>query len=149
MDARDAGVILDIPIDRKSLAEVTGEALEAINRRISQRVFVCANSHSLVVAQHDFGFQSALTQANLVVADGVGVTVMAKLAGARSALGLREPITSKVCRTHSSNEVAGASSFLDHRSESLILLPSALQSISIPNTMRHGFSTIRLMERRG
>ncbi len=81
MDARDAGIFLDIPIDRKSLAEVTEEALEAINRRISQRVFVCANPHSLVVAQHDLGFQSALTQANLVVADGVGVTVMAKLAG--------------------------------------------------------------------
>jgi N-acetylglucosaminyldiphosphoundecaprenol N-acetyl-beta-D-mannosaminyltransferase len=61
--------------------KVTEEALEAINRRMSQRVFVCANPHSLVVAQQDHGFQSALTQANLVVADGVGVTVMAKLAG--------------------------------------------------------------------
>jgi N-acetylglucosaminyldiphosphoundecaprenol N-acetyl-beta-D-mannosaminyltransferase len=81
MDARDAGIFLGIPIDRKNLAEVTEEALEAINRRMSQRVFVCANPHSLVVAQHDLGFQSALTQANLVVADGVGVTVMAKLAG--------------------------------------------------------------------
>ena len=81
MDARDVGIFLGIPIDRKNLAEVTEEALEAINRRMSQRVFVCANPHSLVVAQHDLGFQSALTQANLVVADGVGVTVMAKLAG--------------------------------------------------------------------
>jgi N-acetylglucosaminyldiphosphoundecaprenol N-acetyl-beta-D-mannosaminyltransferase len=81
MDARDAGIFLGIPIDRKNLAKVTEEALEAINRRMSQRVFVCANPHSLVVAQHDLGFQSALTQANLVVADGVGVTVMAKLAG--------------------------------------------------------------------
>jgi N-acetylglucosaminyldiphosphoundecaprenol N-acetyl-beta-D-mannosaminyltransferase len=81
MDARDAGIFLGIPIDRKNLAEVTEEALEAINRRMSQRVFVCANPHSLVVAQYDLGLQSALTQANLVVADGVGVTVMAKLAG--------------------------------------------------------------------
>jgi N-acetylglucosaminyldiphosphoundecaprenol N-acetyl-beta-D-mannosaminyltransferase len=81
MDARDVGILLDIPIDRRSLEEVTEEALEAINRGISQRVFVCANPHSLVVAQHDHGFQSALTQANMVVADGIGVTVMAKLAG--------------------------------------------------------------------
>lgn len=81
MEARDVGIILDIPIDRKSLPEVIEEALESINRRISQRVVVCANPHSLVVAQYDLGFQSALKQANLVVVDGVGVTVMAKLAG--------------------------------------------------------------------
>jgi N-acetylglucosaminyldiphosphoundecaprenol N-acetyl-beta-D-mannosaminyltransferase len=81
MGARDAGILLGIPIDRKSLAEVTEEALQAINRKISQRVFVCANPHSLVVAQHDIGFQSALTQAGLVVADGIGVSFMARLIG--------------------------------------------------------------------
>ena len=81
MDARDASILLGIPIDRKSLAEVTEEALEAINRRMSQRVFACANPHSLVAAQHDDCFQSALTHANLVVADGVGVSLMARLVG--------------------------------------------------------------------
>lgn len=81
MSARDAGILLGIPIDRKSLAEVTEEALQAINRKISQRVFVCANPHSLVVAQHDTGFQSALRQAGLVVADGIGVSFMARLIG--------------------------------------------------------------------
>ena len=81
MGARDAGTLLDIPIDRKSLAEVTEEALHAINRGISQRVFVCANPHSLVVAQGDLSFQSALTQANLVVADGVGVSLIARMVG--------------------------------------------------------------------
>ena len=81
MGARDAGILLGIPIDRKSLAEVTEEALQAINRKISQRVFVCANPHSLVVAQHDDSFQSALTHAKLVVADGIGVSFMARLVG--------------------------------------------------------------------
>lgn len=81
MGARDAGILLGIPIDRKPLAEVTAEALQAINRKMSPRVFACANPHSLVVAQHDGSFQSALTQANLVVADGVGVTFMARLVG--------------------------------------------------------------------
>jgi len=81
MGARDAGILLDIHINRMSLAEITEEALQAINRKISQRVFVCANPHSLVVAQHDLGFQSALTQADLVVADGVGVSSMARLVG--------------------------------------------------------------------
>jgi N-acetylglucosaminyldiphosphoundecaprenol N-acetyl-beta-D-mannosaminyltransferase len=81
MGARGAGTLLDINIDRMSLAEVTEEALQAINRKISQIVFVCANPHSLVVAQHDYGFQSALTQADLVVADGIGVSFMARLVG--------------------------------------------------------------------
>ena len=81
MGARDAGILLGIPIDRKSLAEITEDALQAINRKISQRVFVCANPHSLVVAQHDIVFQSALTQAGLVVADGIGVSFMARLIG--------------------------------------------------------------------
>lgn len=81
MGARDAGILLGIPIDRKSLAEVTEEALHATNRRMSQRVFACANPHSLVVAQLDDYFQSALTHANLVVADGVGVSLMARMVG--------------------------------------------------------------------
>ena len=132
MDARDAGVILDIPIDRKSLAEITEEALEAINRRISQRVVVCANPHSLVVAQHDLGFQSALTQANLVVADGVGVTIMAKLAGVQ--IGPRITGTDYFQGVLNSLQQRGGGRvfFLDHRSEFLILLPSALPPIIPP-----------------
>jgi N-acetylglucosaminyldiphosphoundecaprenol N-acetyl-beta-D-mannosaminyltransferase len=81
MDVRDAGTLLNVHIDRMSLSEITEEALQAINRKISQRVFLCANPHSLVVAQHDPQFQSALTQADLVVADGVGVSFMARLVG--------------------------------------------------------------------
>jgi len=81
LGARDAGILLGIPIDRKSLAEVTEDSLQAINGSMPQRVFACANPHSLVVAQDDHSFQSALTQANPVVADGVGVTFMARLVG--------------------------------------------------------------------
>lgn len=81
MGARDACVLLSIPIDRKSLSVATAESLQAIDQRMSQRVFACANPHSLLVAQGDPSFQSALTNANLVVADGVGVTFMARLVG--------------------------------------------------------------------
>ena len=81
MGARNAGTLLDIDIARMSLAEATEEALQAIDRKRFQRVFVCANPHSIVVAQHDLGFQSALRQADLVVADGVGVSLMARLLG--------------------------------------------------------------------
>ena len=81
MTTRAADSFLNIHIDRMSLTEITEETLRAINRKTSQRVFVCANPHSLVVAQGDPGFQAALTQADLVVADGIGVSLMARLAG--------------------------------------------------------------------
>lgn len=81
MRTRDAGLLLGIPIDKKSLEETAEEALQAIDRRITPIVFACANPHSLVVAQGDLSFQSALTQANLVVADGIGVSFMARLVG--------------------------------------------------------------------
>lgn len=81
MFARDAGVLLDIPIDCKSLPIAVQDSFAAIERQRPQIVFACANPHSLVVAQHDLGFQSALTQADFVAADGVGVSLMARLAG--------------------------------------------------------------------
>jgi N-acetylglucosaminyldiphosphoundecaprenol N-acetyl-beta-D-mannosaminyltransferase len=83
MDRRGADSLLGIHIDRMSLSDLIEETLQAINRTISQRVFVCANPHSLVVAQHDLGFQTALAQADLVVSDGMGVSLMARLAGAQ------------------------------------------------------------------
>jgi len=81
MTTHAAESLLNIPIDRMSLAEITEETLRAINRKTSQRVFVCANPHSLVVAQRDLSFQAALTQADFVAADGVGVSLMARLVG--------------------------------------------------------------------
>lgn len=77
---RDAGVVLGIPIDRKSLVDVVQESMHAIDRRVPQRVFACANPHSLVVAQQDTDLYSALTHADLVVADGVGASVVARWA---------------------------------------------------------------------
>ena len=48
---------------------------------MSQKVFACANPHSLVAAHHDGSFHFALSHANLVAADGVGMTFMARLVG--------------------------------------------------------------------
>lgn len=80
---RDAGILLGIPIDRKLLAVIIQESMHAVERRISQRVFACANPHSLVVAQQDTDFHSALMHADLVVADGIGASLMARLIGMR------------------------------------------------------------------
>jgi N-acetylglucosaminyldiphosphoundecaprenol N-acetyl-beta-D-mannosaminyltransferase len=78
--ARNAGMLLGVPVDRKSLETVTAEAIAAVERRGQPVVFACANPHSLVTAQGDAAFRSALSNASLVVADGVGVTLMAKIA---------------------------------------------------------------------
>jgi len=81
MTARDAGILLGVPVDRTSLEAATAEAIAAIERRGPPVVFACANPHSLVTAQEDIMFRAALNNASLVVADGVGVTLMAKIAG--------------------------------------------------------------------
>ncbi len=81
MSKRNTGFLLGVALNRRPLTEVTAEAVQAIDRRIAPKVFACANPHSLVVAQQDADFHSALRQANLVVADGVGVTFMTRLIG--------------------------------------------------------------------
>ena len=83
MNERDAGTLLGVPIDRKSLSTATAEALATIERRGSPVIFACANPHSLVTAQTDPTFKSALNNADFVVADGVGVTIMARFAGVK------------------------------------------------------------------
>ncbi|MDP1769357.1 MAG: WecB/TagA/CpsF family glycosyltransferase [Nitrospirota bacterium] len=81
MAAREAGFLLNIPIDRIALPAAAQEALRAVEGKRLPVIFACANPHSLVVAQRDPSFHSALTRANLVVADGVGVSIMARLLG--------------------------------------------------------------------
>lgn len=76
----EAGVLLNIPIGSKPLAALTCDSLAAMEGRRSQSVFACANPHSLVIAQTDSSFRKALTSAEQVVADGVGITIMARLA---------------------------------------------------------------------
>lgn len=80
---RDAGILLEIPIDTKSLADIVHDSLLSVEYRNSQRVFACANPHSLVVSQRDLEFQVALQRANFVVVDGIGASLMARVAGIR------------------------------------------------------------------
>jgi N-acetylglucosaminyldiphosphoundecaprenol N-acetyl-beta-D-mannosaminyltransferase len=83
MSVRDAGVLLGVQVDRKSLAMATADALAAIERGNLPVIFACANPHTLVTAQTDPAFNTALNNASVVVADGVGVTTMAKFAGVK------------------------------------------------------------------
>jgi len=46
-----------------------------------QKVFVCANPHSLVIASGDKEFQQAIHTADLVTPDGVGIIIASKILG--------------------------------------------------------------------
>lgn len=48
-----------------------------------QKVFVCANPHSLVMAREDTTFQHAIHTADLVTPDGAGIILASKLLGGR------------------------------------------------------------------
>ena len=83
IESRDAGILLGIPIDRKALVDIVHKSMHAIDHRSSQRVFACANPHSLVIAQQDSAFHQALTGADMVVVDGVGLSLMTRFVGIR------------------------------------------------------------------
>ncbi len=83
MATRDAGYLVGIPIDRKFLPLIIQETLQAVEAKSSQRVFACANPHSLVVAQQDAIFHRALTDADLSWSMVSGASLMASLAGVR------------------------------------------------------------------
>ena len=48
-----------------------------------RKVFVCANPHSLVVAETDSLFREAIQTADLLVPDGVGILLASKILGGR------------------------------------------------------------------
>jgi N-acetylglucosaminyldiphosphoundecaprenol N-acetyl-beta-D-mannosaminyltransferase len=74
------GVLLGIPIGQPSLESAIADALAAINRKKPSIVFACANTHSVVMAQNDPVFFKALNDADQVVADGIGVKIMGRIA---------------------------------------------------------------------
>jgi N-acetylglucosaminyldiphosphoundecaprenol N-acetyl-beta-D-mannosaminyltransferase len=76
----DAFGIMGVKINTRPMDELRSEIIDAINKR-SQIKLACANPHSLVVAQNDTDFFNALRSFEHVVADGVGVTLAAKLSG--------------------------------------------------------------------
>ena len=82
INSEKTGLLLDIPIGSGDLNQITDRALQAIEETHPPVVFACANPHSIVVAQNDDWFRTALKDADLVVADGVGVTVMGRIANA-------------------------------------------------------------------
>jgi N-acetylglucosaminyldiphosphoundecaprenol N-acetyl-beta-D-mannosaminyltransferase len=75
------GRMLGVRIGTRSLSELVSASERAIRERREPFIFACANPHSLVVAHDDTEFRDALEKAHAVVADGVGCTWAAVLAG--------------------------------------------------------------------
>jgi len=73
--------ILQVPIGVPSLEHIVDQALVAMTDGDRQIVFACANSNSMNVTRQDAEFRAALCDADQVVADGVGVKVVAGLVG--------------------------------------------------------------------
>jgi N-acetylglucosaminyldiphosphoundecaprenol N-acetyl-beta-D-mannosaminyltransferase len=71
--------LLGVRIGSDSLETLAERSLQAIDRTGPQCVFACANPHSLVEAQHDAQFMAALNEANMVVADGVGISFISSV----------------------------------------------------------------------
>ncbi len=81
--------ILGYPIntlDTKSCIAIIISWLETGEK---SKFFVCANPHSLVVAENDPFFRQAMHSADLVTPDGIGVLLASKILGGR----IRERVT--------------------------------------------------------
>lgn len=72
--------LLGISIGVSSLNDAAAQAMEAIAYQQSQIVFACANSNAMNVARSDDVFRDALLDAEHLVADGVGISIVACLA---------------------------------------------------------------------
>jgi N-acetylglucosaminyldiphosphoundecaprenol N-acetyl-beta-D-mannosaminyltransferase len=72
--------LLGIDISAAPLEVLAESAGFAVSSR-SPFIVACANPHSLVIAQSDPAFRDALAACDVVVGDGVGVSVACRLAG--------------------------------------------------------------------
>ena len=74
-------LLLGLRIGAGPLDSVVERALHSVDKHGACFKFACANPHSLVAAQNDAEFLRALRHCDATVADGIGVTLVARLAG--------------------------------------------------------------------
>ncbi|MDY6905437.1 MAG: WecB/TagA/CpsF family glycosyltransferase [Thermodesulfobacteriota bacterium] len=72
---------LGYPISHSGLNGDVTQALKLINSGAKGAYMACANPHSLVTALKDDIFREALLQADILVPDGIGIVISAKLLG--------------------------------------------------------------------
>jgi N-acetylglucosaminyldiphosphoundecaprenol N-acetyl-beta-D-mannosaminyltransferase len=75
------GTLLGVRLSQSSLQQAVVRCRSVIDSRSGQLAVACANPHSLVVSTKDAAFRDALKDADMVLPDGVGVTVTGRLLG--------------------------------------------------------------------
>ncbi|MBF0108329.1 MAG: WecB/TagA/CpsF family glycosyltransferase [Magnetococcales bacterium] len=73
--------ILGFPVTRMPLDACLEQILSWSEDLAKSHYFVCANPHSLMVAEGDAGFRRAILDADLIVPDGVGISWASRLLG--------------------------------------------------------------------
>lgn len=73
--------LLGVKLSGMPLHEIVDQSIGAIDRQAPSVTFACATPHSLVVAQNDQFFMSALNNATHIVADGTGITLASRCIG--------------------------------------------------------------------
>lgn len=73
--------ILGYPVTRKSVEECVSGIDEWIRHGGKAKYAVCANPHSLQVAERDAAFAEALRNADLVLPDGFGIVLASRILG--------------------------------------------------------------------
>lgn len=96
--------LLDYAIVSDSLRKCIDTICHWIEAGDRARVFVCANPHSLVLAEKDTVFKTAIQAADLVTPDGAGIVLASKILGGS----IRERVTG-------SDVFAGLSRVLNRR----------------------------------
>lgn len=74
-------MIFGLDINKLNIDQVTQLSIETILKK-RQLVFACANAHSLMVTRQDKEFAGALKNADLLVADGSGISLAGKILNA-------------------------------------------------------------------
>ena len=98
--------ILGYPVRADSTDVCIRQITSWINSPVAGKYLVCANPHSLEVAQKDPCFQRAIRSADIVVPDGIGIIIASMILGGK----IRE-------RTTGMDIFLGLSAVLDSRKE--------------------------------
>jgi len=85
----DTEYILDIPVSRLTRDACLEKILLRIHEGKVGYTLVCANPHSVEVAQRDWLFREALMTADLVIPDGIGIVLASHFLGGK----IRERVT--------------------------------------------------------
>ncbi len=75
--------LLGYRITLKDIDNCVSELYSWITSGGEARYFVCANPHSLEVARKDTAFRAAISAADMVIPDGIGMVLASKLLGGR------------------------------------------------------------------